>query len=157
MKMFIFSEIMFFSRFFCSLFYTIFIREVEVRITFPGSIVNAIDPLGIPLLNTVLLLSSGVTVTWGHRGLTGRSLVDATYRLLASLVIGFVFLICQYIEYMSTDFTISSRIYACNFFAVTGFHRFHVFVRIVMLLVSLLRCIMGNIYFGKRIRIECSI
>ncbi|MBP94363.1 hypothetical protein CMK18_00245 [Candidatus Poribacteria bacterium] len=63
MKLFIFSEVIFFSRFFASLFYTMFSGEVYCGMTFPAQKVLAIDPYGVPLLNTALLLRSGVTVT----------------------------------------------------------------------------------------------
>jgi cytochrome c oxidase subunit 3 len=109
--------------------------EVECRITFPPIGSNGLDPLGIPLLNTVLLLSSGVSVTWGHGGLSGRSNSDLANGLLVSSLLGVIFIVCQYVEYCNADFTISSGIYACNFFALTGFHGFHVTVGILRLLL----------------------
>lgn len=157
MKMFIFSEVMFFSRFFGSLFYTIFIGEVEVGMTFPPMGSSGLDPLGIPLLNTVLLLSSGVTVTWGHRGLSGGSTEDLANGLLLSALLGIIFMICQFVEYCNSDFTISSGVYSCNFFALTGFHRFHVTVGIFRLLLCWSRVIMGNVYFGKGVGCDCFI
>jgi cytochrome c oxidase subunit 3 len=157
MKMFIFSEVIFFSGFFRSLFYTMFIREVEVGITFPPIGSTRLDPLGIPLLNTVLLLSSRVTVTWGHGGLSGRSNEDLANGLLISSLLGVVFIFCQYIEYCNSDFTISSRIYACNFFALTGFHRFHVTVGMLGLLLCWGRVIIGNVYFRKGVGCDCFI
>lgn len=135
MKIFIFSEVMFFSGFFGSLFYTIFIREVEVGIMFPPVACNRLDPLGIPLLNTVLLLSSGVTVTWRHGGLSGGRTQDLANGLLMSALLGIVFMGCQFIEYCNSDFTMSSGVYSCNFFALTGFHRFHVTVGMLRLLL----------------------
>lgn len=130
-KLFIFSEVIFFSRFFASLFYTIFSGEVCCRMTFPAAKVITLDPYGIPLLNTALLLSSGVTVTWGHGGLSGGDAGTLANGLLLSTLLGVVFIACQRFEYVNCDFTISSRIYGSNFFALTGFHGFHVTVGII--------------------------
>lgn len=134
-KMFIFSEVIFFSGFFRSLFYTIFIGEVEVGITFPPIGSTGLDPLRIPLLNTILLLSSRVSVTWRHGRLSGGSNEDLANGLIVSAGLGVIFMLCQYIEYCNSDFTISSGIYACNFFALTGFHGFHVTVGMFGLLL----------------------
>jgi heme/copper-type cytochrome/quinol oxidase subunit 3 len=134
-KIFIFSEVMFFSGFFASLFYTIFSGEVECGLTFPPIGSSGLDPLGIPLLNTVLLLSSGVSVTWRHGGLSGGSNSDLANGLFVSSLLGFMFILCQYMEYLNADFTMSSGIYACNFFALTGFHGLHVSIGIFGLLV----------------------
>jgi cytochrome c oxidase subunit 3 len=109
------------------------------------------------LLNTVLLLSSGVSVTWGHRRLSRGSVLDLADGLLISTVLGIIFLICQYVEYCNSDFSISSGIYACNFFALTGFHGFHVTVRMLGLLVCWSRVIIGNVYFGKGAGCDCFI
>lgn len=148
---------MFFAGFFGSLFYTIFIREVEIRNNFPGKRVVALDPIGIPLLNTVLLLSSRVTVTWRHGGLSRGSLSVLANRLLLSSMLGVVFLGCQYIEYCNSDFSLSSGVYRSNFFALTGFHRFHVTVGTIRLLLCWRRCWRRNVYFGKGVRCECFI
>lgn len=156
-KIFIFSEVIFFARFFRSLFYTMFIGEVESGLTFPPVGIIALDPLGIPLLNTVLLLSSRVTVTWGHGRLSGGSLSDLANRLLMSALLGFVFVCCQYVEYVNSDFSMSSGIYRCNFFALTRFHGFHVVMGITGLFICWSRALIGNVYFGKGVGCECFI
>lgn len=135
MKIFIFSEVIFFVRFFWSLYYTIFTRECFIRIVFPPIGVEILDPYGIPLLNTVLLLSSGVTVTWGHHSLVSGNYNDTSNRLLLSIILGVVFLYCQYVEYRNASFSISDGVYGSTFFALTGFHGFHVTVGTVGLIL----------------------
>lgn len=157
MKIFIFSEVIFFSGFFRSLFYTIFMGEVEVRMLFPPVECGRLDPLRIPLLNTILLLSSRVTVTWRHRGLSSGSIEDLANRLLISAILRAVFIRCQFIEYFNSDFTISSGIYSCNFFALTRFHRFHVTVGMLRLLLCWRRVGCRNVFFRKGIGCDCFI
>jgi cytochrome c oxidase subunit 3 len=67
--------------------------------------------------------------------LSGGSNADLANGLLISAILGIIFIVCQYIEYCNADFTISSGIYACNFFALTRFHGFHVTVGMLRLLV----------------------
>jgi heme/copper-type cytochrome/quinol oxidase subunit 3 len=157
MKLFIFSEVIFFSGFFASLFYTIFSGEVCCGMTFPPQKALALDPYRVPLLNTALLLSSGVTVTWGHGGLSGGDARVLRNGLLLSTLLGVVFIVCQGYEYVNCDFTMSSGIYGSNFFALTGFHGFHVTVGMIGLGVCWTRSLMRNTYFGKGARCDCFI
>ena len=157
MKIFIFSEVMFFVGFFWSLFYTMYTREGLVRIYFPPIRIEVLDPYRIPLLNTVLLLSSGVTVTWGHHSLRGGEYNDAANRLILSIILGVVFLYCQYIEYGNANFSMSDRVYRSNFFALTRFHGFHVTVRTVGLILCWLRIFNGDVLGGKGVRHDCFI
>merc|ERR1712178_38575 len=135
MKIFIFSEVMFFVGFFWSLYYTIYCAERMVRIVFPPMGVEVLDPYRIPLLNTVLLLSSGVTVTWGHHPLRSRNYIDAANGVLVSILLGVVFLRCQVLEYSNAVFSISDGVFRSNFFALTGFHGFHVTVGTIRLIL----------------------
>lgn len=156
-KLFIFSEVIFFVGFFWSLYYTIFSRERLVRIVFPPIGVDVLDPYGIPLLNTVLLLSSGVTVTWRHHSLVSGEYSDATNGLILSILLGVIFLYCQYIEYRNASFSISDGVYGSSFFSLTGFHRFHVTVRTVRLILCWIRIYNGDILGGKGVGHDCFI
>merc|ERR1719463_56509 len=102
---------------------------------FPPIGIEVLDPYRIPLLNTVLLLSSRVTVTWRHHSLRSRNYNDASNRLLMSIILRGIFLYCQYVEYGNANFSISDRVYRSNFFALTGFHGFHVTVGTIRLIL----------------------
>lgn len=135
MKIFIFSEVIFFVGFFWSLYYTMYCAEGIVGMVFPPLGVEVLDPYRIPLLNTVLLLSSGVTVTWGHHSLRSRNYIDAANGVLVSILLGVVFLRCQVLEYSNAVFSISDGVFRSNFFALTGFHGFHVTVGTIRLIL----------------------
>ena len=124
---------------------------------FPSMRVEVLDPYRIPLLNTVLLLSSRVTVTWRHHSLRGGEYNDAANGLILSIILRIVFLYCQYIEYGNASFSISDRVYGSNFFALTRFHGFHVTVRTVRLILCWLRIFNGDVLRRKGVRHDCFI
>lgn len=157
MKIFIFSEVMFFVGFFWSLYYTIYCGEGIVRIVFPPIGVEVLDPYRIPLLNTVLLLSSGVTVTWGHHSLRSGEYSAAANRVLISILLGIIFLVCQFVEYNNAVFSMSDRVFGSNFFALTRFHGFHVTVGTVRLVLCWSRFYNADLLGGKGIRHDCFI
>lgn len=93
--------------------------------------------MGVPLLNTIVLLSSGVFVTWSHHRLLGG--YSPFPSLVATVALGFYFTLLQGIEYFEASFTIRDRVYGSVFFIATGFHGLHVLVGSTFLLVCLMR------------------
>lgn len=150
MALFVFSEVMFFSGFFVGILYNLYAGEVAEEILLG---VQTLDPLGIPLLNTVLLLSSGVVATLAHEiYLASRlDLVPLFYAIL----LGVVFFWYQYVEFSSSDFGIATGIFGSCFFSLTGFHRFHVVVRLMLLVLPAGR-VLFNTYYGKSVGLDCS-
>ncbi len=173
MMWFIFSEIMFFAVFFGTLWYT---RNLSIdwltgigdgpgRSTGmlwpsfeavwptngPGNIGGEFEPMGafgLPLINTLLLLSSGVTCTWAHHGLLENNRGQLIKGLAATVILGFLFVGFQAIEYMEAyhemGLTLGSGIYGSTFFMLTGFHGFHVCVGAIILSVVLFRSAKGH-------------
>jgi cytochrome c oxidase subunit 3 len=160
MVWFIFSEVMFFAAFFGALFYarTLAVPGLaEAQLLWPGftaawptsgpGISEPLMPMaawGIPALNTAILLSSGVTVTWAHWSLKRDKRLQLTIGLAATIALGAIFLGLQIHEYMIAEFTIRSGIYGATFFMLTGFHGAHVTLGAIMLSVILARVLAGH-------------
>ena len=102
----------------------------------------------IPALNTIILLSSAVTVTWAHWGLKKNKRKQLVVGLLATILLGAIFECFQVYEYIEayTDFhlTLASGIYGTTFFTLTGLHAMHVSVGVIMLSIILIRCLKGH-------------
>ncbi len=113
-----------------------------------GTAFSVISPWGIPLLNTILLLSSGVTVTWAHWGLLAGKRGQLKLGLLLTVLLGAVFLYFQAQEfshaYSELGLTLGSGVYGATFFMLTGLHGFHVTLGVVMLTVMLFRSQQGD-------------
>jgi cytochrome c oxidase subunit 3 len=99
--------------------------------------IQAINPFELPLLNTVILLSSGVTVTYAHHSLIQGNRVGALYGLLVTIILAIIFTALQGIEYTVSSFTITDGAFGSCFFFGTGFHGLHVMIGTAFLTVGL--------------------
>nr|AVV48241.1 cytochrome c oxidase subunit III [Bitectipora retepora] len=137
--LFIVSEVCFFFAFFWSFFHSSLAPTIEVGNIWPPKGVNPLNPWGAPLLNTVLLLSSGVTVTCAHHSLLAGFYTDTQLSLLFTVLLGLDFTIVQYAEYLETSFSITDSVYGTTFFVATGFHGLHVIIGSIFLIVCFFR------------------
>ena len=172
MMWFIFSEVMFFACFFGALFYArmfsvpwlggegtgAFTNEVLWQgydAVWPtagpeqlGGPFSTIPAFGVPFVNTLILLSSGFTVTMAHHALKKEARVKLVTWLIATVVLGFLFVFLQAEEYKEAyvhlGLTLGSGIYGSTFFMLTGFHGMHVTLGAIMLTVIAIRCMRGH-------------
>lgn len=187
MGWFIFSEVMFFAAFFGALFYA---RHLSVPwlgglgdkisthtvlwdnfqaawplLKNPNPTLyvgpeEAMGAWGIPALNTFILLSSGVTITWAHHALKDNHRMQLNIGLLATVLLGLTFLCFQFYEYYhaytALGLKLNSGIYGSTFFMLTGFHGAHVTIGTIMLIIILLRCLKGHFTPEKHFGFEAT-
>jgi cytochrome c oxidase subunit 3 len=102
------------------------------------------DPWGLPLVNTLVLLTSGTTVTWAHHALLNNDRRGLVWGLLLTILLGIAFTLCQAYEYSHAGFKYAGHIYGATFFMATGFHGAHVIIGTLFLTVCLLRALKGH-------------
>lgn len=172
MGWFILSEVMFFAAFFGALYYARIYSVPWVGGEGPDIVTNAVlwsdyeavwptngpgeiggeyqsmGPAGLPLINTILLLTSGVTCTWAHHGILKGNRRVFVFGLFLTVALGFTFVGLQAVEYMHAyqelNLTLGSGIYGSTFYMLTGFHGFHVTVGAIILLVMMIRGMKGH-------------
>lgn len=137
--LFILSEICFFFAFFWAYFHSRLAPSIEIGSVWPPIGVVTLQTFQVPLLNTSVLLLSGVTVTWSHHSIEEGKYYQAYQRLLITVLLGIYFLFLQYGEYTETAFSISDSIYGSTFFIATGFHGLHVAIGTAFLFVCFTR------------------
>ena len=146
--LFIMSEVMFFAAWFWSFFkhalYPMGPDSPLVDGIFPPAGIETFDPWHLPLINTVILLLSGVTATWAHHAMTHNNRRDVINGLILTVILGFCFTLLQAYEYSHAAFGFAGNIYGANFFMATGFHGAHVIIGTIFLLVCLIRVIRGQ-------------
>nr|YP_010309709.1 cytochrome c oxidase subunit III [Cissites auriculata]UMR54826.1 cytochrome c oxidase subunit III [Cissites auriculata] len=139
MILFITSEVFFFVSFFWGYFHNSLSPTIEIGAIWPPKGIQPFNPIQIPLLNTLILLTSGLTVTWAHHSLMENNFSQATQGLLLTVVLGLYFSILQGYEYFESAFSISDAAYGSSFFMATGFHGIHVIIGTSFLMVCLIR------------------
>ncbi|WP_343345125.1 cytochrome c oxidase subunit 3 [Sphingomicrobium sp. XHP0239] len=150
MILFIASEVMFFVAWFWAYFNaSLFPPAVDsVGGVWPPNNMELIDPFGYPLLNTLILLCSGTTVTWAHHALIHGDRKSFKNGLLLTIALGALFSAVQVYEYIHAPFNFSTEdggnIYGSTFYMATGFHGFHVLVGTIFLIVCYLRAVKGD-------------
>jgi cytochrome c oxidase subunit 3 len=168
MSWFIFSEVMFFGAFFGALFYARAISlpwlgDLDHKIIWPdfaaqwgangdpaGTVESftTMGPFPIPTINTALLLTSGVTLTIAHHALIAGNRARTIAFMWITVLLGLIFLFVQGFEYAHAykdlNLKLSSGIFGSTFFMLTGFHGFHVFVGMLMLLFITIRLMKGH-------------
>lgn len=101
--------------------------------------INAVNPLELPLLNTIILLASGVTITYSHHALINGSRKDTMLGFIYSTLLILIFVICQTLEYQYSSFTLTDGIYGSTFYSLTGLHGIHMVMLVIMLAVCTYR------------------
>nr|QIV24697.1 cytochrome c oxidase subunit III [Enneaphyllus aeneipennis] len=139
MILFIVSEIFFFISFFWSFFHNSLSPSIELGMIWPPKGIKVFNPIEIPLLNTLILLTSGLTVTWAHHSLMENNYSQTLQGLSLTVILGVYFTILQAYEYLEAPFTISDAVYGSSFFMSTGFHGIHVIIGTTFLTVCLIR------------------
>nr|YP_010429319.1 cytochrome c oxidase subunit III [Glossodoris acosti]USQ67498.1 cytochrome c oxidase subunit 3 [Glossodoris acosti] len=137
--LFIVSEVCFFFSFFWAYFHSSLAPTPELGSVWPPVGITTLSPFQVPLLNTSVLLLSGVSVTWTHHSLEAGNKNSALQGLFLTLSLGFYFLWLQYGEYNETAFSMADSVYGSTFFIATGFHGLHVMVGASFLTVCFLR------------------
>nr|YP_010868551.1 cytochrome c oxidase subunit III [Parasacculina yatsui]WGU20848.1 cytochrome c oxidase subunit III [Parasacculina yatsui] len=153
---FIVSEIFLFISFFWSFFHMSLVSDVELGCMWPPIGLDLLDYTGIPLLNTVILLSSGFVLTWSHYNLLVNNFLSSFYALIFTIILGLYFIFIQLYEYYSSNFNISDSVFGSLFFFITGFHGLHVIVGIIFLLVCTIRFYSSFMSIGHHKNFEYS-
>lgn len=157
MMLFILSEVMFFVAFFWS-FFSARLSPLEMIADEPWSVMSSIwppkgitplDPFNYPLINTLILLLSGTTVTWAHYALHHKQRAEALKALKITLFLAVSFTMLQAYEYHHASFGFTEGIYPTNFYMATGFHGFHVIIGTIFLAVCYFRTKRGDFDRGN--------
>ncbi|CCA78109.1 Cytochrome c oxidase subunit 3 (mitochondrion) [Serendipita indica DSM 11827] len=139
--LFVLSEVMAFLSVFWAFFHSSLAPTIEIGGTWPPVGIESVDAFAIPLLNTILLLSSGAFVTWGHHALIKGDRFGAIVGTFITIILALIFTGLQAFEYMEAPFSFADSVFGTVFYASTGLHGLHVIVGTIFLTVAFIRIV----------------
>lgn len=137
--LFVISEILIFASLFWAFFHSSMNPSIEIGMSWPPVGILSVDPAELPLLNTIVLLASGVTVTYSHHGLIHGHRNHTFYGFVYTTLLIFIFVMFQYLEYAYSNFTLTDGVYGSTFYSATGLHGLHMIMLTIMLIVCTFR------------------
>lgn len=155
--LFIVSEVLFFLAIFWAYFHSALSPTVELGSQWPPMGIEAINAFELPLLNTVILLASGVTITYCHHSLIQGSRNDGLYGAIFTIALAFVFTGLQGVEYNVSSFTLSDGAFGSCFYFGTGFHGLHVIIGTIFLAVGYWRFLAYQLTENHHLGLESGI
>lgn len=139
--LFLISEVMFFSGFFWGFFHSSLSVSIVLGGVWPPVGLIPLNPFSIPLLNTVILLLSGASITWSHYSIIIGSYDNSRLSFVITLFLAFLFTSLQISEYLNAPFSLSDSVYGSTFYSLTGLHGVHVIIGSLFIFVCFLRLI----------------
>ena len=155
--LFILSEFMAFVSIFWAYFHSSLSPAIEIGGVWPPLGIEVLDPFAIPLLNTILLLSSGAFITYAHHGLIKGNRKAAIVGTFLTILFAIIFTLLQYYEYAEAGFTFADSIYGTVFFASTGLHGIHVIIGTIFITVGFVRIVLYHLTSDHHLGFEAAI
>lgn len=153
--LFIVSEVMFFFSFFWAYFHSSLSPNIELGSQWPPYALDVIG-LSLPVVNTIILLTSGATITLAHLAILRQKKVIAVEAMIATIVLALVFTAIQAYEYRNAPFSISDGVYGSVFFMLTGFHGLHVIIGTIFITVQFIRLLKDHLLVDSHLGFEAS-
>jgi len=154
--LFILSEVCFFLSFFWAFYDASLVPTVDIGIMWPPKGILPLAVYSVPLLNTVILLTRGITVTWAHHALINNFYNKSLVRLIVTVLLGAYFIRMQYLEYAEAAFAIADGVYGSTFFIATGFHGIHVSLGALFLLYVFIAILQGKLLYNHHFSFEAA-
>lgn len=155
--LFIVSEVLFFLAIFWAYFHSALSPTVELGSQWPSTGIEAINAFELPLLNTVLLLGSGVAVTYAHHYIIYGNRNGALYGGLFTILLALLFTAYQGLEYSVASFTLADGVFGSCFYFGTGFHGLHVIIGTIFLVVGFWRLLLYHLTENHHLGLESAI
>jgi cytochrome c oxidase subunit 3 len=154
--LFILSEVFFFLSFFWAFYDASLSPSIDIGMVWPPLGIEPLSVYSVPLLNTIILLVRGVTVTWAHHSIINNYFLKSFISLFVTVLLGIYFLIMQWAEYCEAQFTLADRVYGRIFFIATGFHGIHVLVGTTFLIVVLFHLTLAKLLYNHHFSFEAA-